>query len=183
MVEWSQDCRKMETTSDSPACHLVVIVGRFIDLHASIRRGDLSDFEAIIRKALECEAQLENWEIELPLIWKPMTVTSVGAEENLYRDQYQVYRDLWRCRIWNHYRWTRILANELILTHLVKLSPLPLEYGGGYDIAVRITQKMAIEICDSVATQLFRHYMSEAPDLFIPYISGVFLLLFPLAVA
>jgi hypothetical protein len=161
----------------------VGIVSRFIDLHASIRRGDLSDPETIIREALECEAQLEKWETEVPLIWKFMIVTGTGAEENLYREQYQVYRDLWSCRIWNHYRWTRILANELILTHLVKLSPFPPEYVGRHDIATRITKKMATDICDSVAAQFFRHHMPEAAQLFVPYMSGVFLLLFPLAVA
>lgn len=183
LLQWAQDCQKTHATSDLPAYILVGVVSRFIDLHASIRSGDLADPETIVQKLLECEGQLTEWEAQLPESWKYTIVKATGTEENVYRGQYQVYRDLWSCRIWNHYRWTRILVNELILTHLVKLSPFPPEFAGRQNIAERMILKTATDICDSVAAQFFRRHMPQANALFVPYMSGVVLLLFPLAVA
>jgi hypothetical protein len=95
------------------------------------------------------------------------------------------YRDLWTARIWNNFRWARILVNELIVVHMAQL-------GSTCPVADEDTQrkrsletisKMATDICSSVYSQFYKHAIAEARLNRVPPMSGCFLLLFPLSVA
>ena len=48
--------------------------------------------------------------------------------EAVFRGKYHIYRKSWGCRIWNHYRWVRIVVNQTILelTDRYPVSSMPL---------------------------------------------------------
>lgn len=183
--EWSRYCRDFQCPRDYPAASLVGIVSRFINLHASIRGENLSNSDIIIREALLCEAELDHWEKRLPAHWEYSTVSSRDTKSSMFNGpgQSYIYRDLWIGRILDHYRWTRVLVNELLLRHIERLaSPSP-----GYDAQRRkslaIIYKMASDICISVSSHSCCHSIQPSKIGFVPAASGIFLLLFTLAVA
>lgn len=73
--------------------------------------------------------------------------------EELYSDQYHVYRDLWSARVWNHYRWCRILIHDHILSQISKVETISTELAGQGFRSVDIISIMARDICDSVISQ------------------------------
>ena len=181
--EWSRHCRDSQRCADYPASILVGIIGRFIDIHASIRNDNFIDSSSIIREAHACEVELETWEVQLPIQWEFTTLSTVDGEHGMFRGQYHTYRDFWTARIYNHYRWARILVNELLLMHLDRVSSCPFNIEQQREKSLATISKMALDICTSVSSQFWRHSAKDAKIRFVPAMNGVFLLLFPLAVA
>jgi hypothetical protein len=185
ILAWTGHDAKLQTQSERPAANLVAIISRFVDLHASVHRRELSDPETIVYRALVCEAELAQWSQQIPNSWKFWTVTEPGAEEDISQESDQNHTNVWLARVWMHHRWARILVHDIILTQLAILSPFPPEFVGQRSRSVSVTREMATNICDSVASQFLDQQSQMAiPDArVIARMSGIFSLLFPLAVA
>ncbi|KAH8602676.1 hypothetical protein B0O99DRAFT_666308 [Bisporella sp. PMI_857] len=182
ILEWSQYCGESQDEADRPAGVLVTIISRLINLlHA--KEASMYDPHIAIQEALSCEADLQAWEQNLPQEWKFEKVKATGTEENLYSDVFHIYRDLWSARIWNHYRWARILVNDLILTQISKLGNSSTDLINQQIESLKITDVIARDICDSIASHFQRHHPRYAEARFVPPLTGIFLLLSPLAVA
>lgn len=168
--------------TDAPVASLTEIIIQFVDLHASVRQGQATDANAIIQDALSLDNALEEWKAALPPAWKYRVVISSEAQ-GTYDGQYHIYSDHWIARMWDHYRWTRILVHELILTHMILLPSLPIELCDQQPQSLAIISHLASRICASVSSQLYR------PNTTIPgpgsnsQLTSVFMLLWPLKVA
>jgi hypothetical protein len=97
---------KAQSQEDLPAADLILIVGCFIELHARVKRSEISDPERIIQFAPVCELELEQWEQHLPEIWRPEIIFSTKPEAALHNRQHGAYRDAWNSRIWSRYHWS-----------------------------------------------------------------------------
>jgi hypothetical protein len=101
----------------------------------------------------------------------------------MFNGQYYIYRDIWIGRTLDHYRWSRILVNEILLIYIGKIASRPLEYNIQRTKSLAVISQMASEICVSVSGQLYCHTIPISKIRLIPATSGVFLLLFAVAVA
>ena len=166
-----------------PAVNLIDILIRFMRYDASMRHT-IPNPRAIISSALMFEAELRDWESSLPASWAFEARTS-DAHSRTFYGQYHVYKDAWVSRIYNHYRWTRLLFNEMVVSTISTLAqPTPKD-------ALQRTQSletissMAVGICTGAvsheALSQRGHTADSASNL--PPLNGIFMMLFPLAVA
>lgn len=145
--------------------------------------SDLVDPEMIIKSALICETALEEWEQQLPDEWKPEIKFPPDKEPTMYSNYYHAYRDVWTARIWSHYHWARILVNEILLTQLAKLEWHTLEHGVQRTKCLQTIPRIASDVCTSIPSQFFHRSTWYAGRERVPNMTGVFLIMFPLAVA
>lgn len=175
--------REAQSEKDHPAADLISIVGHFIELNAKISSSELSDPKSIIASALICEMELEQWEQQLPDEWRPEITFPADREPTMYKDYYHAYRDLWTARIWVHYHWARLLVNEILLTQLANFEWHTLEREVQRARCLQTISRIASDICTSIPSQFFHHSTWYAGRRRVPNTTGVFMILFPLAVA
>jgi hypothetical protein len=144
----------------------------------------VTDASAIIRDALLLETDLTEWRATLPCNWTyniRVTPQTDCKFKGTYDGEYHLYKDHWIARMWDHYRWTRILVHELILEHLPRLSLTHAEIYKQQEQSLTIISHLATTICASVWSQL------KLPDPSIPgsypQLTSVFMLLWHLRVA
>lgn len=184
MTVWPRRWGASLPANDSPVSSLAEIIIRFVDLRGSIRSGETTDASTIIGDALLLETDLAEWRAALPSAWDYETRIAAetdGAFFGTYNGEYHIYKDYWIARMWDHYRWTRIMVHELILKYLENL-PLPYaEKAEQQQESLAIISHLACHICASVWSQLC------LPDPSIPrsapQLTSVFILLWPLRVA
>jgi hypothetical protein len=181
---------------DTPAATLSLLTYRLVNLSAELRRGNpLYDSFFIVQSALAIDLELDEWDRQLPASWRfttqpaPGTAAAEGDTEFLYGGkvvfggQVHVYADLWSSRIYNNYRWTRLLINELLVVHTPQLGSLVHEATAQKLRSLDRIRALAHELCTSVSTQFDRYTPAQALRKHVPPMSGCFLLLFPLAIA
>ncbi|PYH92854.1 hypothetical protein BO71DRAFT_12380 [Aspergillus ellipticus CBS 707.79] len=141
------------------------IVAKFCDLQADVRAGTISDTKKVLSIALTIDSELEDFACNM----SPEFVYAVGTRPphlppraqddhnfSFYHGTCHMYQSLWACNVWNNYRYTRILVNSLILSHLPAETP-PGRQGPEYDDfrdqCLRTRDRMrqlATDICCSV---------------------------------
>lgn len=119
LIELSRWVSKNPKTEDATASALIQIVIRFINLHASVRAKALTDPAKIVLEVVSLDAQLEIWEADLPSDWCFTLWDKDLADESSFNGKSYEYYDLWNSRTFNHYRWVRIVLNELLLEHII----------------------------------------------------------------
>jgi hypothetical protein len=183
MAKWARIWGASVGAADAPVASLTEIIIRFVDLHAFVRQGHVTDPHVLIQDALFLEQALEAWRNDLPPAWKYKVALS-SQSRGTYEGQYHIYSDHWIARMWDHYRWTRILVHELILTHVTLLpSPQSAMYEQQMQDSLRVISHVASHVCASVATQLFRPNPAVRDPGTKSQLTNVFMLLWPLKVA
>ena len=154
---------------EKPGADLVPIIARFARLNATLRTrahtdGDEST-EQMLLQLLALDAVMDGWESSQEGKWKYEVVSSPDLpREAVFRGNYHRYSDVWASRIWNHFRWARLLTNQRILelaaenpqtasrVRLSKLPGTPLQ-----EERIRATvQRLAVDVLTSVPTH-YRH--------------------------
>ncbi|KAG9255208.1 uncharacterized protein F5Z01DRAFT_635496 [Emericellopsis atlantica] len=118
--DWVAFCQQGMPADDQRAPELGLMIARFIKLASYTRFNVLQDgiasTAATMQEAIDIEKGFEKWEDELDGHWL------FTAEKTLhlppaavFQGEYHDYYDMWVARIWNYYRWARILANQQIL--------------------------------------------------------------------
>jgi len=107
---------------DKPAAELIGILARLVQISVSVQTHVLipgrSTTYRLARELLELDSQLEAWEQRQHGIWvfheecAPVGFFPAAA---VFECSYHVYSDMWTARVWNHYRWARVLVNQMIL--------------------------------------------------------------------
>jgi hypothetical protein len=173
-------------------------MARYVELMASIKRGDLSDPASISQFALHLDADLEQWRLSLPSYWSYTVAASLDDSERYsFNGTYHIYSDPWICRMWDHYRWMRILVHELILSYLP--SPrecilrstddqfLEIQDQQQASASLSIISSLATDICTSIASTLYR--LAPQPPCMSgstpgpPRVGGIFMVLWTLRIA
>lgn len=183
MRAWAEACRKAVNPAEVHAIDLTNILHRFTNLHASLRQGLLLDSNIVVLETLVLDAELEDWEANIPEEWKFETIAAPDIMYFTYNGRTHNYDDFWVGRILNNYRWSRILVNELLMVHMAQLGTSGTEYKEQKERSYGIIERMATDICTGVSASFFRHGSFPSGKKSIPPMSGIFLILFPLAVA
>lgn len=181
LMHWSPDLITAPP-EDQPAVRLADILVRFVKMHVSIYRGQI-DGDRVIGAALGFEAELDEWEKSVPDKWSFERHESDKAQGTFY-GKYHVYKDTWASRLLNHFRWGRMLVNRIILAHHLRLQSPTAADRAQYQHSLNTISRMAIDICTGAAGQiaLFAQEINTGDTSDLP-LNGVFMLLFPLAVA
>ncbi|EHA20644.1 hypothetical protein ASPNIDRAFT_190765 [Aspergillus niger ATCC 1015] len=144
---------------------LVKIMAKFTGLQADVREGILLDSSEIVKMAMAIDLELGHFashasaDFTYKVETQPGSVTSCEHDEGNfchYQGTYHIYQSIWSCNIWNNYRYTRILVNSMILTHLRSMASCGhqvLDYGLFKDHCIRIRdlmRQLATDICCSI---------------------------------
>jgi hypothetical protein len=120
--DWLQEKRTLDLLpeDEKPGADLVSIIARFARLSATLRTtahadGDEST-ERVLLQLLAVDAEMDGWESSQEGKWRYDVVGSPDLPRvAVFRGSYHRYSDVWTSRIWNHFRWARLLANQRIL--------------------------------------------------------------------
>jgi hypothetical protein len=131
--DWVTFCRQEQQPPDYPSCDLALLIARVLQASAYVQSHVLSDgrqrTSQLIQQLLETETQFANWESTLPSTWRYRTKSGVNLPAKaVFNGEIHIYPDMWVARVWNHYRWARLLLNQLLLDLVNKfpMSSLPL---------------------------------------------------------
>jgi hypothetical protein len=118
--DWIAFGRSIQPEVDYPSTDLGVLIVRFVDLSAAVRNTTFKDGQSstssMIRKLVELEQELASWEQSLQGPWLYRVATDPGLPpQAVFEGEYHIYQDMWVARIWNHYRWARLLVNQIIV--------------------------------------------------------------------
>lgn len=105
---------------EKPAADLIPIIARFARINATLRTRAYADddgsAEQILQQLLAVDAEMDEWESSQEGKWEFEVVSSPDLpREAVFRGRYHRYSDVWASRIWNHFRWARLLTNQRII--------------------------------------------------------------------
>jgi hypothetical protein len=118
--EWVSFSQRAISPEDQPSITLGLLIARFIEMSSYVRFNVLNDGKptttSTIEKLLGLDDEFSDWEGSLDGFWRYKTEKSAHLPAAaVFEGEYHNYYDMWIARIWNHYRWSRILLNQLIL--------------------------------------------------------------------
>ncbi|KAK4204442.1 hypothetical protein QBC40DRAFT_272857 [Triangularia verruculosa] len=119
---WLSMGASMVTPTDRPSAELILPVKEFVKLSVYVRSQHFIDGQQattdMIHAALALDAQFGAWEDRQDGAWT-VTEEQVGNNffppEAVFEGRYHIYTDMYFARIWNHYRWARIMCSQLLL--------------------------------------------------------------------
>jgi hypothetical protein len=184
LLDWSPERVPGAQPNQAPTIYLVDILIRFMKLHSSIRQSPDPDARIAISSALLCEAELEAWEQLLPEKWK-FSLKESDDFQHTFNGTCMIYNDAWASRDLNHYFWARLMVNEMVVRHLSRIEMPSLEDLRQRQKALDTISLMATYICAGAASQMgaFPCGLPSIGPTNMPPLNGVFMLMFPLAVA
>lgn len=123
--DWVSFARQVMQPVDVPAANLGRLIPQFIKLSVPARSRTFRDGEAgareVIEKLVKLEMEFEAWEesLEGDWVYKTHHAPYLPAPA-VFEGEYHAYHDMFVARIWNHYRWARVLINQVILETAAK---------------------------------------------------------------
>ena len=184
LLKWSPDIMSSFVPEVQPAIRLIDIMIRFMRVHYSMRSNPNIDPRTAIRLALSFESELDQWEKILPEKWS-FVINESSDTQSTFNGKYMVYDDAWASRDLNHYFWTRLMVNEMILLHISRLAVTNFEDLGQRQLAFDTINRMGTCICAGAASQMgaYGRGVPAGGTRGMPPLNGVFMLMFPLAIA
>ncbi|KAJ5666398.1 uncharacterized protein N7477_008846 [Penicillium maclennaniae] len=183
LLEWNPDTSTFGPEVQ-PAIRLIDIMIRFMRMHYSMRSSPNIDPRTAIRLTLSFESELDQWEKTLPEKWS-FVIHESSDTQTTFNGKYMICDDAWAPRALIHYFWARLMVNEVILLHISRLAVTTFEDLAQRQLALDIINRMGTCICASVASQLSAYGRGkpsgDTKDM--PPLNGVFMLMFPLAIA
>ena len=121
--EWLSFSYSCAAPVDRPALSLGSLVSKFVDLSAYMQNyspvDGLPGTTAKLQEMISLEHDLEQWGEERGGQWNYETRKGPGLPSKaVFQGEYHLYYDMWFARMWSHYRWARMLLNQLILNCL-----------------------------------------------------------------
>ncbi|KAK0722800.1 hypothetical protein B0T26DRAFT_234306 [Lasiosphaeria miniovina] len=120
--DWISAGGSLNSTPDRPAAELINMVTRFVQLSISVRSRSFGDGQPkttkMITELLDLDGQLEAWEHGQEGVWgfaEKKADAGFFPPEAVLDGCYHVYKDMWAARVWNHYRWARIMSSQMLL--------------------------------------------------------------------
>lgn len=68
--------------------------------------------------ALNFDSELTEWLIQFQLQYAFTTMPVQTRTDNVFADYYHIYPDIFTAIVWQHFRCTRILVNEIVVTQI-----------------------------------------------------------------
>ncbi|KFA75226.1 hypothetical protein S40288_00178 [Stachybotrys chartarum IBT 40288] len=118
--DWIAFMRSMQPPEDYPSTDLGLLMARITDLAVFVRNHALSDGRptttSIIQELVDLDREFLAWEQGLEGYWLHITHKSdTFPPEAVFEGEYHTYYDMWSARMWAHYRWARLLLNQILL--------------------------------------------------------------------
>ncbi|KAH8889308.1 hypothetical protein GQ53DRAFT_825620 [Thozetella sp. PMI_491] len=118
--DWIKLGTELVPAVDRPAVDLLQILTEFVQLSAFVRGNMIVDGQSqtagLLHQILDLEQRLDTWERQLKGVWSFSRIRADGfPADTVFRAQFHVYTDMWTARTWSHFRWCRILVNQMLL--------------------------------------------------------------------
>lgn len=118
--DWVSFSRRTMLPEDQPAVTLGPLIARFIEVSSFVRfsafRDGNSATNSMLQQLIDIDEEFGDWENSLDGLWCYKTERAPHLPPAaVFEGEYHDYHDMWVARMWNHYRWSRILLNQLIL--------------------------------------------------------------------
>lgn len=146
-----------------PAVRLIHVLSRFAGLSATVRHTAYVDGREataeMMRQLLSVDEAMEGWALAQVGKWVYEThVDPLLPPAAVFRGTYHRYADVWTSRIWNHFRWARLLINQMLLEFV---GAYPMSAAGVLSVArqERVHEtitRLAIDVLTSVPTH-YKH--------------------------
>lgn len=169
--DWLQESKTsaLLPEDEKPGAELIPIIAKFAGLNTTLRTRAYADGDEptkqMLLQLLAVDAEMDRWESSQGGKWKYEEVSSPELpREAVFRGRYHRYSDVWASRIWNHFRWARMLTNQRIL-ELSAENPRAASAAGlltppgspGWDERIYETvRRLAVDVLTSVPTH-YRH--------------------------
>ncbi|KAK3375291.1 hypothetical protein B0H63DRAFT_482487 [Podospora didyma] len=114
----------MDKTLDprDPTRWITPLMFKILQVRYDIKRGELTDSEAIVAELLSMEDECEKLTAQLPPSWHYRTFRLKGQHPAVLGGVCHLYASLWHATVWNGLRTARILILETILTEIYQES-------------------------------------------------------------
>ncbi|KAI3343337.1 hypothetical protein F4824DRAFT_485096 [Ustulina deusta] len=139
---------------ESCAVDLAFAMSRLLELLLTANRAtpvdDQPETGDLIQQFLAMESVLDRIEQQLQAAYPFVEHRSDQSSPALFRGRWHRYRDIWGARIWNHFRWARLLLGERIIRFTIEYpyssarSILPPHKVRCYSTIERIAEEMLI---------------------------------------
>ncbi|KAF5527048.1 hypothetical protein CGCA056_v001171 [Colletotrichum aenigma] len=161
--DWVSYGSQLQMPFDLPSTDLAVLIARFVEISSFINNHVVSDGKPktanVIQQLLELDADLSAWEAGLKGEWEYRVVHATHLPPKaVFQGEYHKYHDVWTARIWNYYRWARILVNQTLLdlANQNPASSLSLLSAAARDKLLKLIRKLAKDTLVSAPTH-WRH--------------------------
>ncbi|OBR13842.1 C6 zinc finger domain-containing protein [Colletotrichum higginsianum IMI 349063] len=167
--DWVSYGSQLQLPIDRPSTDLAVLIARFVETSSIIHRHVISDGNpktaSVLQQLLDLESDLASWEAGLEGDWIYETINATHLPPNaVFEGEYHKYHDVWTARIWNYYRWARVLVNQnlLDLTNKSPVSSLSLVSAAARDHYLATIRRLARDTLVSAPTH-WRHPALDGP--------------------
>ncbi|KAI0023158.1 hypothetical protein F4780DRAFT_99344 [Xylariomycetidae sp. FL0641] len=118
------DCLKacrplLEGLPESCCVDLALAIARLIQMQALVQHSAFTDGEVALNDAIQqlliMENVFEGLEGRLKEAYPFMENKGSYPAQALFRGKWHTYNEIWGARIWNHFRWARILLNQSVI--------------------------------------------------------------------
>ncbi|KAK1595208.1 uncharacterized protein LY79DRAFT_511109 [Colletotrichum navitas] len=118
--DWVSYGSQLQIPIDRPSTDLAVLIARFVEISSIIHRHVISDGKPktvnVLQQLLDLDSDLASWENALEGAWLYETIHATHLPPKaVLEGEYHKYHDVWTARIWNYYRWARVLVNQNVL--------------------------------------------------------------------
>ncbi|KAL7626583.1 hypothetical protein AAE478_003355 [Parahypoxylon ruwenzoriense] len=109
----------MQESPESCSVNLALAIARLLQLSAVVEHTALTDerptTDNLIQQFLIIENAFHSLESRLLEAFPFTENRGEYPPEAVFRGKWHAYNEIWGARIWNHYRWARILANQRLV--------------------------------------------------------------------
>ncbi|KAK1968066.1 hypothetical protein LY78DRAFT_655604 [Colletotrichum sublineola] len=118
--DWVSYGSRLQMSFDRPSTDLAVLIARFVEISSIIHNHVISDGKPktanVLQQLLDLDSDMASWETALEGDWLYQTShASHLPPKAVFGGEYHKYHDVWTARIWNYYRWARVLVNQNVL--------------------------------------------------------------------
>ncbi|KAK0732846.1 hypothetical protein B0T21DRAFT_385030 [Apiosordaria backusii] len=119
---WLSMGASMVTPTDKPSAELIFPIVELVKLSTYVRNQHFIDGQQqttdMIRTALVLDAEFGAWEDRQDGAWAVIeehVSDKFFPSEAVFEGRYHIYTDMYIARIWNHYRWAKIMLSQLLI--------------------------------------------------------------------
>ncbi|GKT53589.1 C6 zinc finger domain-containing protein [Colletotrichum tofieldiae] len=118
--DWVSYGSQLQVPIDQPSTDLAVLIARFVEISSIIHSHVISDGKPktvnVLQQLLDLDSDMASWEAGLEGYWLYETVHATHfPPKAVFEGEYHKYHNIWTARIWNYYRWARVLVNQNLL--------------------------------------------------------------------
>ncbi|OHW96399.1 C6 zinc finger domain-containing-like protein [Colletotrichum incanum] len=167
--DWVSYGSQLQLPIDQPSTDLAVLIARFVEISSIIHCHVISDGKPktanVLQQLLDLDSDMASWEARLEGDWLYEAVHATHLPPKaVFEGEYHKYHDVWTARIWNYYRWARVLVNQNLLDLANKnpVSSLSLVSAAARDSFLANIRRLARDTLVSAPTH-WRHPALDGP--------------------